>query len=180
MAKQIITRHLDDLDGSEADRTIVFGFDGMLYSIDLSEKNLIEFTKVMAKYVDAAARLGRAQINGITAPPTRRTMPGGAAESRELNQRIREWAGKHNFHISERGRIPMHVVNAYHNGIPHTEAVEDARPANPDSEPAPTQTPAVVRKVPAAKFAAPAKATATQAELVKAARPARKTARSRA
>ena len=39
MVKQVITVLTDDLDGGDADRTIEFGFDGVNYTIDLSDKN---------------------------------------------------------------------------------------------------------------------------------------------
>ena len=34
--------------------------------------------------------------------------------SRDQNQAIREWANKNGFEVSERGRIPSHIVEAYH------------------------------------------------------------------
>ena len=37
------------------------------------------------------------------------------ANSRETNQAIREWAAKNGGQVSERGRIPASVVEAYNN-----------------------------------------------------------------
>ena len=39
MAQQVNVVLVDDLDGSEAGETVVFGLDGTTYEIDLSEKN---------------------------------------------------------------------------------------------------------------------------------------------
>src|SRR4051794_14066549 len=53
MAKQIVTLLTDDLDGSEADRTVEFGLDGVNYTIDLSEKNAGKLRKALQVYVSA-------------------------------------------------------------------------------------------------------------------------------
>jgi hypothetical protein len=34
--------------------------------------------------------------------------------SRDQNQAIREWASKNGYEVSERGRIPSSIVEAYH------------------------------------------------------------------
>jgi hypothetical protein len=40
VATETITRLVDDLDGGTGERTIVFGWDGHTYEIDLSKKNI--------------------------------------------------------------------------------------------------------------------------------------------
>ncbi|MFC7527247.1 Lsr2 family protein [Actinoplanes sp. GCM10030250] len=113
MAKQIITLLTDDLDGGEADRTVEFGLDGVNYTIDLSEKNAGKLRKVLEPFLSAATRLGR---NGsVPAAAARRAAPAATSRSsRDQNQAIREWANKNGHNVSERGRIPSHVVEAYH------------------------------------------------------------------
>ena len=111
MARQIVTLLTDDLDGSEATETIEFGLDGVNYSIDLSEKNAEKLRKVLQPYVDAGSRASRtAAVRGVgrgrAAAPTARS-------SREQNQAIREWAVKNGHEVSERGRIPSSVVEAF-------------------------------------------------------------------
>jgi hypothetical protein len=59
MAKQIITVLTDDLDGGDADRTLEFGFDGVNYTIDLSDKNAGKLRKALDPYLTAATRVGR-------------------------------------------------------------------------------------------------------------------------
>ena len=111
MAKQIITVLTDDLDGGDADRTIEFGLDGLNYTIDLSEKNAGKLRKALDPYLTVAARARRAGGNGRIASR------GAAAPSRtnrDQNQAIREWATKNGYGVSERGRIPASIVEAFH------------------------------------------------------------------
>ena len=110
MAKQVITLLTDDLDGGEADRTVEFGLDGVNYTIDLSEKNAGKLRKALDPFLNAATRVGRS-----TAPsPVRRNGASvGGRASRDENQAIREWANKNGHPVSERGRIPSHIVEAY-------------------------------------------------------------------
>jgi hypothetical protein len=108
MARQIITVLREDLDGGDADRTIEFGVDGVTYTIDLSEKNAAKLRKALDPYVAVAAKTGRG--NG-----RRRAAPVSRANNRETNQAIREWAVKNSWDVSERGRIPASVVEAYNN-----------------------------------------------------------------
>jgi hypothetical protein len=113
MAKQVITLLTDDLDGGEADRTVEFGLDGVNYTIDLSEKNAGKLRKALDPYLSVATRIGR---SGGADPRLRRgaTASTGRA-SRDQNQAIREWASKNGYEVSERGRIPSSIVEAYHN-----------------------------------------------------------------
>ena len=113
MAKQVITLLTDDLDGGEADRTVEFGLDGVNYTIDLSEKNAGKLRKALDPYLAVATRAGRGGGDGRAA---RRTAPPvSVRSSRDQNQAIREWANKNGYEVSERGRIPSSIVEAYHN-----------------------------------------------------------------
>jgi hypothetical protein len=112
MAKQVITLLTDDLDGGEADRTVEFGLDGVNYTIDLSEKNAGKLRKALDPYLNVATRVGRssADVRGV-----RRSGPVSTGRaSRDQNQAIREWASKNGYEVSERGRIPSSIVEAYH------------------------------------------------------------------
>jgi hypothetical protein len=40
--------------------------------------------------------------------------PRTASADREQNQAIRDWARKQGFKVSDRGRIPAEVLDAYH------------------------------------------------------------------
>ena len=112
MAKQVITLLTDDLDGGEADRTVEFGLDGVNYTIDLSEKNAGKLRKALDPFLNAATRVGR---SGGASLASRRNAPASTGRaSRDENQAIREWANKNGHPVSERGRIPSHIVEAYH------------------------------------------------------------------
>jgi hypothetical protein len=102
-------RLIDDLDGKDADETIEFGFEGRSYAIDLSAENASKLRDILADYVGAARRIsGRRSRGGATAAPKR------ASIDREQNQAIREWARKRDLKVSDRGRIPASVLEAYH------------------------------------------------------------------
>lgn len=112
MARQVVTLLTDDLDGSEADRSVEFGLDGVKYTIDLSEKNVGKLRKALEPYIAAGTRVGRGEPGGRAAGRGRGAGVGGRS-NREQNQAIREWATKNGFEVSERGRIPSSVVEAY-------------------------------------------------------------------
>ena len=65
---RIQTLFIDDLDGSAAEGTIRFGLDGAEYEIDLSAGHVKELRDALARYVDAARRVGSSARAG-TAPP---------------------------------------------------------------------------------------------------------------
>ncbi|MEU4244368.1 Lsr2 family protein [Actinoplanes sp. NPDC026619] len=111
MAKQVITLLTDDIDGGEADRTVEFGLDGVNYTIDLSEKNAGKLRKALDPFLNSATRVGR---SGVVAPSRRSAPASTGRASRDQNQAIREWANKNGYEVSERGRIPSHIVEAYH------------------------------------------------------------------
>lgn len=108
MAKQTITKLIDDLDQGQADESVKFGLDGVQYEIDLSSKNAAALRDALAPYVKAGSKVTR---SGATPGPRRR---GTQSLDREQNRAIREWARKKNKQISDRGRIPEEIVNEYH------------------------------------------------------------------
>jgi hypothetical protein len=48
MAQKVIRQFVDDIDGSEAERTFSFAVDGTQYEIDLSSENILEFNDAIA------------------------------------------------------------------------------------------------------------------------------------
>lgn len=111
MAKQIIHKLVDDLDGGDADETVKFALDGVQYEIDLSAKNAEKLRNVFAPYVAAGVRVGR---GGVVVGGRAARGRGNAAADREQNKAIREWAKKAGKAISDRGRIPQEIVDEYH------------------------------------------------------------------
>ena len=112
MAKQVVTLLTDDLDGTEADRTVEFGLDGAKYTIDLSDKNAGKLRKALQPYIAAGSRVGRGPVDRRGGRPGHAVAAGSRA-NREQNQAVREWAAKNGYEVSERGRIPTSVVEAF-------------------------------------------------------------------
>ncbi len=111
MARKVQVILSDDLDENlSADETVSFGLDGTNYEIDLSEKNATEMREALSRYVQAARKVGRA---GRAASGGGRSRATGGRMDREQAGAIREWARKNGHQVSERGRIPASVVEAY-------------------------------------------------------------------
>ena len=120
MAQRTTVTLVDDLDESEADETVEFGVDGATYEIDLSEANAAKLRDALADYVAHARRVagrrrsGRAAARPASSSPSPSRPNGGASVDREQNRAIREWARRQGMTVSERGRIPAEVSEAYH------------------------------------------------------------------
>jgi hypothetical protein len=111
MAKQVIHKLVDDLDGGDAAETVKFALDGVQYEIDLSESNADKLRAIFGPYTAAGAKVGRgAMLVGARAARGR----GSATVDREQNKTIRAWAKKEGRDISDRGRIPQEIVDEYH------------------------------------------------------------------
>lgn len=103
MAKQVIERLVDDIDGGEADETVLFGLDGVSYEIDLSDTHAQALRENLAEYIDTARKAGAA----------RRRRRNGRQSSRERSAAIRTWAKERGIQVNERGRIPANIVDEY-------------------------------------------------------------------
>ena len=113
MAREVIEKFVDDLDGSAAAETVSFALDGTSYEIDLSKKNATAFRKSLDRYVSAARRQG-----GSRATPRRRSTKavGNSAKPKKRSfdlVQLREWAGANGVAVPSRGRIPQAVVEQY-------------------------------------------------------------------
>ena len=110
MVQKIQTVLEDDVDGSVAVETVVFGLDGRSYEIDLSANNAKKLRDALAIYVGNARRAGR------STRPTNggRGSRGSARADREQTQAIRDWARKNGHKVNDRGRVPATVIEAYH------------------------------------------------------------------
>lgn len=104
MARETITRLVDDLDGTEAQETVKFALDGRSYEIDLSAKNAAKLRAALDVYIESGTRLSRSSAGA------RR---GRAVSSREESQAIRAWAEDQGYEIASRGRISQEIVDLY-------------------------------------------------------------------
>jgi hypothetical protein len=108
VAKQTTVTLVDDMDGSPADEQVEFAVDGKSYEIDLSAANSARLREALAPFISAARRTGGRRRSTASAVASR------PSTDREQNQAIREWAVRQGMKISERGRIPSNVLEAYH------------------------------------------------------------------
>jgi hypothetical protein len=108
MVKQVqtIVTLTDDLDGSKADRTVGFAFNGVSYEIDLSRKNANALEKTLAPYIAASRKISNRRRGGRAGTATRATRRPDVAG-------VREWARANGYDVSDRGRIPGSIVEAY-------------------------------------------------------------------
>ena len=95
MARVVIEKLTDDLDGGEATESVQFGLDRSTYTVDLSELNAEALRSALAPWIavatpDGNARFGRVQPQLRSARRGRRTVnvDSGAGSPRA----IREWA----------------------------------------------------------------------------------------
>lgn len=107
MARQMMTRLIDDLDQGVAVETVEFGLDSVDYEIDLSAKNAAKLRRTLEPYMAAGQRVGR---RGRRPARRGRAAPSDPAQ----NKAIRAWARRKRKPISDRGRIPEEIVAEYH------------------------------------------------------------------
>lgn len=115
-----ITKLVDDLDGTDAEMTLAFGLDGTEYAIDLNDKNYEEYRALL----ELLASKGRV----VTREPVKvkRTLSTGKKTSVVgKTQEMREWLRANGHAVSDRGRVPTHLVDLYETR-PRLEAVKPA------------------------------------------------------
>jgi len=117
VAKETVTRLVDDLDGGAAHETVTFGLDGVHYEIDLSTKNAKRLRGELANYIEKGSRVSSRRIVGArSAGAGRKRGPRG---DRDQNQAIREWALGKGFEVAARGRIRQDIVDEFHRTAGH-------------------------------------------------------------
>jgi hypothetical protein len=110
VAQKVTVQLVDDVDGSEAESTVEFALDGVDYTIDLSGDNAAKLRDALATYVASARRTGGRKRSAGKAG---KTPAAPSTADRERNQAIREWAREQGMQVSDRGRIPSEIVEAY-------------------------------------------------------------------
>ena len=105
MANRIVTLLIDDIDGGTADETVHFALDGVSYEIDLTGAHASELRYALASWIGSARRVsGRKVVGGRSTTVGRRSSD--AAD-------VRAWANANGLHVSDRGRIPAEIREAY-------------------------------------------------------------------
>ena len=93
-----IVEVVDDFDGTPAEQTVRFAFNG-----DLNRAHFEEFAGAIQPYIKAGRKVGS----------TRRRGNAGNPNQRLENAKIRAWAQENGREVSDRGRIPAPIVEAY-------------------------------------------------------------------
>jgi hypothetical protein len=165
MAQKVFVEMVDDLDGSvgEGVTTVGFALDGRSYEIDLNSDNAEKLRESLAEFIAA----GRRQRSGRAASRPQASASVDPA-ARERAHAIREWARGAGHDVSERGRIPAVVAEAYEAAQQATKKVV----AKVTKAPAKTSAKAPVKTAAKAPAKEAAKEPAPKAEKKKSARPA--------
>ncbi|HEV2639777.1 MAG TPA: Lsr2 family protein [Actinocrinis sp.] len=108
MAQYTVVHMKDDLDGSEAQQTIYFSLDNKDYVIDLNDKNAEALRTQLTRYIEA----GRKHDAVAQAAKPRRAARGAAAAVDPAV--VREWARENGHEVSDRGRVSLNLIKAYH------------------------------------------------------------------
>ena len=111
MARKIVQTYeiIDDLTGEAWRKAMLkrsfLPYKGTSYRIDLSKTNARKLDDLLNPYVVAGQRVsgGRGRARG----------GGKSGYSHEELAKIREWAVRNGHQVSERGRVPRKVIEAY-------------------------------------------------------------------
>ncbi len=103
MAQRNITIIIDDLTGKElpdgTGETVTFSLDGVRYELDVDTKGAARLRSLLAPYINAGRKL-----QGTRQTPGRRMKTGNDPVA------VRAWAASNGLQVSDRGRIPAHVI----------------------------------------------------------------------
>jgi hypothetical protein len=120
VAQKTIVTLIDDLTGEEAEdiSTVEFALEGISYEIDLANDNAAKLRDNLARYVAAARKTNarRPGARGSDRSAARSAGSAGVARSgynRDTLRSIREWAKQNGHSVSDRGRLPLTVLNAW-------------------------------------------------------------------
>ncbi len=123
MAREVIERIFDDLDGRPDARTVRFALDGQEYEIDLCDGNEKLLRHQLSVYMEKGTKVqptpSRARTPGGRAARARQSNPTGDKDTRKA---IRDWAAKQGTPLAPRGRIANEIAQAYYAAAPKDPA----------------------------------------------------------
>ncbi|AMG82182.1 MULTISPECIES: Lsr2 family protein [Microbacterium] len=116
MARRIVHQLVDDIDGTVLEvgegETVHFSLNGTSYEIDLNSAHAEELRQALEPYITAGRRAGSGASTG-----------GGRSSSSSSSRKrpsrnpevaaIRAWAKENGYTLSERGRVPAPILDAY-------------------------------------------------------------------
>jgi len=78
---------VDDFDGSPADQTVRFAFNGASYEIDLNREHFEEFAAAIQPYIKAGRKVGSTRRRGNAGNPAQRPENGTPNQNGAENER---------------------------------------------------------------------------------------------
>ena len=113
MARRIVHQLVDDIDGTLLEvgegETVLFSLDGVAYEIDLTNENAAEFRASLERYTNAARTVSSSRATAAASSAGRKRRRSGQQDYSS----VREWAKQNGYQVSERGRVPASVLEAY-------------------------------------------------------------------
>lgn len=115
MAERVTVELVDDLDGSGADETVHFTWEGKSLVIDLNKKNADKLRKAIEPFAAAA------RPDGTAPAPAPRRRPSASSSSAKradagsgaATSVIRAWARDNGIEVPDRGRLKPDVLQAW-------------------------------------------------------------------
>ncbi|MDR1393263.1 MAG: Lsr2 family protein [Bifidobacteriaceae bacterium] len=101
MVQRIQYLIFDDLDGAEAAETVAFALDGVKYEVDLTAEHAAELRQGLTRWIEAARRVKPRAGSRQSAKAAAETV------------KVRAWAREQGMDVSDRGRIPVEIRDAY-------------------------------------------------------------------
>ncbi|GGV01418.1 hypothetical protein GCM10010211_80880 [Streptomyces albospinus] len=103
IAQKVVAIYTDDLTGEESsEATHTFSLDGVQYEIDLAPDSYDQLLEAMAPFTKAGRKTGRTRKSHKV-----------TAVSCDDSAAIRVWAKEAGYDVSNRGRVPAEVREAY-------------------------------------------------------------------
>jgi hypothetical protein len=106
--KTVITK-IDDLTGKEYEEgeTITFTVQGESFEIDLNKRNAADFKKKLERYMEKGRKVRRER------PVGRTHRLRDVKHDKAYVRTVRTWAQQNGYEVSDRGRVPLSVYEAY-------------------------------------------------------------------
>lgn len=103
MSSKTVVEFIDDLDGSHAHATVRFGYEGLEYEVDLSEKNVAVLRDALTPFIEVARKVR----GGVAEPDLFHT------ETPVDPKAVRQWARSQGIEIPARARVPQEVIDQF-------------------------------------------------------------------
>lgn len=107
-------RRVDEFDKVTDAEVVEFSIDGSVYEIDLSPESHRQLLRDLERYINAGRKVAtRGAKKSAKRPTTSSTAQRPAAEQAADLDAIRAWGRQNGRKVSDRGRIPKDIVDAF-------------------------------------------------------------------